>query len=300
MNPSNFGFPTWELVKLHPDGKNGPVVVGFFLLQPSLSQRKTCPVVLLLHGNAGNSTARLPMCQVLENRFHCNIFIIDYRGYGQSTGRPSEAGLYADAQCAVDYLFTRCDINNQEIFVIGRSLGGALAVYLASNPTSSRKICGVIIENTFTSIPDTASHILNIPWRLPSRLFSNQYSSLIRLQICGETRKSASLFPPMLLVSGELDKIIPPKMMWKLAEAYEKILAGQRTPSDCHTKCSSLSQDPNTFILSGTDGLVSFPDGNHNDTWICNHWSDVILRFIEQSSLRVKNDFNENGFNLCV
>ncbi|CAH8841463.1 unnamed protein product [Trichobilharzia szidati] len=310
-NPSSCGFTTWELVKLSPDGKNGPTVIGIFLLQSNLCNRKTCPVVLLLHGNAGNSTSRLPMCQVLESHFQCNIFILDYRGYGQSTGRPSEKGLYADAKCAMDYLSSRTDINTAKIFLFGRSLGGAVAIHLASDPKSSAKICGVIIENTFTSISETASHILNIPWKLPSWLFSNQYSSLIKLQNCSKTRKSVLLYPPMLLISGEQDKIIPPKMMWKLAEAYENILSEKHMLSsrssdvvmhhDNFSKRNPLSQDPSTFINSGIDGLVSFPEGHHNDTWFCNNWSDVILRFMEQSNLRIRSsEPSENDFHLSV
>ncbi|CAH8496792.1 unnamed protein product [Schistosoma mattheei] len=308
MNPSFFGFSTWELVKLCPNGNTGPTIIGFLLLQPDLCRRKSCPVVLLLHGNAGNSTTRLPMCQVLENRFQCNIFIIDYRGYGQSTGKPSEEGLYADCTCALNYLYMRSDLNNEKIFVLGRSLGGALGIYLAVNPISSDKICGVIIENTFTSITDAASYILNIPCKLPSWLFSNQYTSLARLQSCSKSRKKSSAFPPLLLISGELDNIIPPKMMWKLAEAYENIVTKQHIRNECSssvmyddsTKLNSLSQNPVTFINSGRDGLVSFPDGHHNDTWLCNKWSDVILRFVEQSSVHIRNTVNEIDLNVSV
>lgn len=308
MNPSCFGFSTWELVKLCPNGNTGPTIIGFLLLQPDLCRRKSCPVVLLLHGNAGNSTTRLPMCQVLENRFQCNIFIIDYRGYGQSTGKPSEEGLYADCTCALNYLYMRSDLNNKKIFVLGRSLGGALGIYLAVDPISSEKICGVIIENTFTSITDAASHILNIPCKLPSWLFSNQYTSLARLQSCSKSRKKSSAFPPLLLISGELDNIIPPKMMWKLAEAYENIVTKQHIRNERSSSVmyddspnpNSLSQNPVTFINSGKDGLVSFPDGHHNDTWLCNKWSDVILRFIEQSSVHIRSTVNEIDLNVSV
>ncbi|CAH8488211.1 unnamed protein product [Schistosoma turkestanicum] len=308
IDPSLFGFYTWELVKLHPDGNNGPTIIGFLLLQPNLSHRKSCPIVLLLHGNAGNSTARLPMCQILEKHLQCNIFIIDYRGYGQSTGKPSEEGLYADCKCALNYLHTRNDLNNKKIFVFGRSLGGALAIYLAVDPLSNGKICGVIVENTFTSIAETASHILSIPCKFPSWLFLNQYTSLARLQDCSKSTKKSSAFPPLLLISGELDNIIPPKMMWKLAEAYKDIVAKQHIQNDCSSsvmyddssKPKSLSQSPVTFINSGTDGLVSFPDGHHNDTWFCSNWADVILRFLQQSSLHIRNTVNEIDFNIPV
>lgn len=66
---------------------------------------------------------RLQNCSGLYHNLHCNILLVEYRGYGLSEGTPSEEGLYTDAKSSLDYLFTRNDINHSEIVVFGRSLG---------------------------------------------------------------------------------------------------------------------------------------------------------------------------------
>lgn len=115
---------------------------------------------------------------------------MEYRGYGLSEGSPSEQGLYIDAQSAFNYLIQRSDIDNNKIFLFGRSLGklftipitdicwfhntsiwhcvtiahsflgGAVAIDLASRLENRNKVWAVVIENTFTSIPDMAKIIL--------------------------------------------------------------------------------------------------------------------------------------------
>jgi len=108
--------------------------------------------------------------------------MLEYRGYGLSQGSPSEEGLYMDARAGIDYLFSRTDINTNEIIVFGRSLGketdfillfqtlftllffnliiligGAVAIDLATKEENSQRIWCLILENTFTSIPDMAA-----------------------------------------------------------------------------------------------------------------------------------------------
>lgn len=74
---------------------------------------------------------RLQNCAGLYHSLHCNILLVEYRGYGLSEGHPSEEGLYLDAKASLDYLFTRNDVNHSEIVVFGRSLGILfLIVYL--------------------------------------------------------------------------------------------------------------------------------------------------------------------------
>jgi fermentation-respiration switch protein FrsA (DUF1100 family) len=67
---------------------------------------------------------------LLYHGCHINILLFDYRGYGKSTGIPSEAGLYIDAQAVYDYVRKRTDINQEKIFFFGRSLGGGVALHL--------------------------------------------------------------------------------------------------------------------------------------------------------------------------
>lgn len=111
-----------------------------------------CRTIIFFHGNAGNIGSRLPNIEVLVKRLNSNVLIIDYRGYGNSEGTPSENGLKLDAEATLEYALSRDDINPNRIFLFGRSLGGAVAAELAMNKGNHLK--GVILENTFTSIAD--------------------------------------------------------------------------------------------------------------------------------------------------
>lgn len=84
-----------------------------------------------------------------------NVFMLSYRGYGQSEGSPSEKGLRLDAKAALQYLNDRDDvIDNNRIYIFGRSIGGACAIALAASPLGQDIVKGIIVENTFTSIDD--------------------------------------------------------------------------------------------------------------------------------------------------
>jgi fermentation-respiration switch protein FrsA (DUF1100 family) len=106
-------------------------------------------VVLFCHGNAGNNSHRLESLSLFHD-LQLDTFIFDYRGYGKSGGRPSEQGTYRDAEAAWDYLVQKRGVPPELIVVFGRSLGGAVAAYLAT----SRSPAAVIIESAFTSIRD--------------------------------------------------------------------------------------------------------------------------------------------------
>jgi len=114
-----------------------------------------------------------------------------------------------DAQAALDYLHTREDIASDRIIIFGRSLGGAVALDLATRSQNKEKIAAVLLENTFTSIPDIAR--LLFPFRiikwLPVWFYKNQFKS---------GRKSCRITQPTLFLSGLSDQLIPPKMMTDL------------------------------------------------------------------------------------
>ena len=113
---------------LHRDGTQLHL---FLVKQPAEKSRKV-PTLLYLHGNAGNIGHRLLNVQGLYSSIGCNVALLEYRGYGRSEGTPSEEGLCMDAQAALDFLLTRNDINTEKIVVFGRSLGGAVAIDLAT------------------------------------------------------------------------------------------------------------------------------------------------------------------------
>lgn len=118
-NPSTFGMP-YENVQVYAADKT--LIHMYFIHQPKERQRQS-PTIVFFHGNAGNMGHRLQNCVGLYHNLHCNILLVEYRGYGLSEGSPTEEGLCMDAQASLNYLFTRNDINHSEIIVFGRSLG---------------------------------------------------------------------------------------------------------------------------------------------------------------------------------
>ena len=92
--------------------------------------------ILFFHGNAGNISHRLDYL-LLFNRLRFNTLILDYRGYGKSTGSPSEEGTYRDAEAAWDYLRAARSVQPQDLVIVGESLGGAVASWLAAKGGSA-------------------------------------------------------------------------------------------------------------------------------------------------------------------
>lgn len=150
-------------------------------------------VLLFFHGNAGNISHRLDSIRVFHE-LGLSVLIVDYRGYGQSTGRPTELGTYEDARAAWRHLVEDRGIPEQRIVLFGRSLGGAVATWLAVNATPR----ALILESAFRSVPDMAAEIY---WFLPVR-------SLARLHYPVE-RLLPQVDAPVLVIHSRDDEIIP-------------------------------------------------------------------------------------------
>jgi fermentation-respiration switch protein FrsA (DUF1100 family) len=130
-------------------------------------------VVLFCHGNGGNISHRLEVYRTLLER-GVNVLSFDYRGYGQSRGRPGEEETYLDAQAAHAWL-RRHGFAAKNIIAYGESLGGAIASELCLRNETG----GLVLQATFTSIPDVGADIY--PW-LPVRRFSRiKYDTLNKL-----------------------------------------------------------------------------------------------------------------------
>jgi fermentation-respiration switch protein FrsA (DUF1100 family) len=106
----------------------------------------------MFHGNAGNIGHRVPIAKVLEETLGCNVMLLEYRGYGLSSGSPDENGLKIDAQTGVDYIRQRAGLKDTKIIIHGQSLGGAVAIDLVANNQDRDDIAALILENTFLSI----------------------------------------------------------------------------------------------------------------------------------------------------
>lgn len=119
---------------------------------------KLCRTLIFFHGNAGNVGARLPNIEILVKHLKTNVLILAYRGYGDSEGKPSEEGLKLDAEATLEYALNDAEIDNDRIFVFGRSLGASVAARLGSQ--KSNQLQGIILENGFTSISDMVDHLM--------------------------------------------------------------------------------------------------------------------------------------------
>lgn len=161
-------------------------------------------VVLYLHGNAGNLSDRAEVVRMLHDRFDLSVMIFDYRGFGRSEGSPDEIGILADARAARAWLAAREGIGQGEIVLMGRSLGGGVATDLAAADGAR----ALILQNTFTSLPDVASrHIAWLPTRL---LMRNRFNSLAKI---------GRYHGPLLCSHGDVDRMIPYEQGQRLFEA---------------------------------------------------------------------------------
>lgn len=183
--PGSIGLD-YEDVQLR--ASDGVKLHGWFV--PSPGGRGTA---LFCHGNAGNISHRLEMIEIIH-RLGLNCLIFDYRGYGRSQGSPSEQGLYRDAEAAWTWLVQDKEVNPASIICWGRSLGGPVAAWLARDKGPG----AVIIESTFTSLPDLGQKIYPfLPVKLISRLrFPTQ--KYVRNLNC-----------PVLVVHSTGDELVP-------------------------------------------------------------------------------------------
>ncbi|GJD12313.1 Protein bem46 [Galdieria sulphuraria] len=176
----------------------------------------------------GNISHRLSDVQHFYSRVACNVLMVSYRGYGDSEGRPSEKGIQRDAAAAFRFIRSCELIDPRQLFVFGRSIGGAVAISLAQR--FQREIKGVVVENTFTSIDDMIDYVLPA-LRWCKFLNRNKWNSAASV---------SSLTCPILFLSGLRDELVPPKLMQQLYDLATHSVYRQ---------------------------MVTFPDGTHNDTW---------------------------------
>jgi len=161
------------------------------------------PVLLFLHGNAGNLSDRAEFILELSTRLGVEVFIVGYRGYGRSEGGPSEHGLFADARASWDYLVSERGVDPSRIVIFGKSLGGAVAVDLASKVEPA----GLIVESSFTSIPDMASR--HYPF-VPRGLIRTKMDSLSKI---------VGIAVPKLFIHSRMDEVVPYDLGRRLYEA---------------------------------------------------------------------------------
>jgi fermentation-respiration switch protein FrsA (DUF1100 family) len=150
--------------------------------------------MLYCHGNAGNLSHRADAIADWQKQRGEAVLIFDYPGYGRSAGKPSEAGCYAAAEAAYDWLVENRHVPPQRLILLGRSLGGAVATHLAVE----RPHRALVLISPFTSIPDMAQE--QFPW-LPGRwLVRNRFDNLARIGDCRQ---------PLFIAHGTDDGLVP-------------------------------------------------------------------------------------------
>jgi uncharacterized protein len=197
------GFPPQQIIdQLVQDvwlrTEDGIKINAFYHLAPESKQ-----VLLWFHGNAENIGYDLGEMQTLA-KIGVNILEVDYRGYGRSEGSPDEAGVYQDADAAYDYLIQQRHFRSQDIIIYGHSLGGAVAINLAS-----RRPCGgLIVESSFTSARAMAQRMFRIS--AIGYIAKSRFDSLEKIR---------SVHAPILIVHGTWDEVIPFSMGQELFAA---------------------------------------------------------------------------------
>jgi len=200
VTPADFDLDA-ENIQLKTD--DGIQVSGWWL--PAREKLNSTYTILHLHGNAGNISHRLDIAQAL-NRSGWNLFLLDYRGYGRSEGKPSEKGFYLDAQAAYDYLVQEKQVLPQQLVLFGESIGCSVAIELACHHTA----WAMILQTPMTSITDMARH--HYPWLLPLRaLIKSRFDVLPKVE---------QLKIPTLIIHGTEDEIVPFEHGKKVFEYY--------------------------------------------------------------------------------
>lgn len=195
---------------------------------------KATYTLLFLHGNAGNISHRLDSLKIF-NGLGLSTLILDYRGYGRSQGRPSEAGTYQDAEAGWRYLTQTRGIPAHRIIVFGRSLGGGVAAWLATQHEPR----AVILESTPTSVPDIGAELYPfLPVRLLTRI---RYDTL---------RRVTRIRRPLLVVHSRDDDIIPFAHGRRIFEAANEPKAFLEIRGD-HNNGFLTSSDEYTRGLAG-------------------------------------------------
>jgi fermentation-respiration switch protein FrsA (DUF1100 family) len=191
-SPNDIGLQYEEVLL---DTSDGERLHGWYV-PAARSPTDSRGVILFFHGNAGNISHRLDSIAIFH-KLGLDTMILDYRGYGESTGKASEQGTYLDAEAAWNYLVNRRMVPPERIIVFGRSLGGAVGAWLGSQHTPA----AMIIESSFSSGVDMARRLYPF---LPARLLTRLHYPVAEY--------ASRLDCPVLVVHSRQDEIIPFEM----------------------------------------------------------------------------------------
>jgi abhydrolase domain-containing protein 13 len=222
--------------------KDGVNIHAWLMLRTP-AENNPLPTLIYFHGNAGNIGLRLPNAIQMMQYLNVNVLMVEYRGYGNSDNvSPTESGLKLDGQAALRWARQHPKLDSSKLFLFGRSLGGAVCFATADYAQKQQQqkggnegpppIAGVIVENTFTSIPAMVDSIMPIVAPFKSLVLRMKWDSLLIVP---------TLQNPVLYLAGANDQLVPHTQMLQLYHS---------------TKSSSINQ------------MHVVPDGTHNETWM--------------------------------
>ncbi|RKP06042.1 Alpha/Beta hydrolase protein [Thamnocephalis sphaerospora] len=236
------------------------------------------PVLIYFQGNAGNMLHRLPVFErmLAHAPAGTRVVAVHTRGYGGSGGRPTEKGLRRDARAILAYVGQA--FPDQPVVLYGHSLGGAVAVQLAADTAAAgvaeRRINGLMLENTFTSMQDLVTAIF--PRWLPYAWLA-RFVLLDRWETEHTLQRMAGALPATLLLVGERDELIPACMSARLAAALGNASATSATPA--------ASASPAANDVTMPTGLYRFPHGLHENTYLQPRYSVVVGQFLRDCAM---------------
>jgi alpha-beta hydrolase superfamily lysophospholipase len=201
--PADFSFDVLDVgLPVRLSGYAGQSLHGWWVA----SATRDAKVVLYLHGNDGNVSTSMGEIATLRELGYA-VFILDYRGYGESEGSfPSEKTVYEDAEAAWNYLVGQRGTPPAHLYIYGHSLGGAIGIELALHHPEA---AGLIVESSFTSIQDMAK-LRRRYALLPMRLLNQRFDSI---------GKVGRLELPVLYIHGTADEVVPYAMGEQLFKA---------------------------------------------------------------------------------
>lgn len=163
-------------------------------------------VVLYFHGNAGNLSGRAALLRRLQNQHRCSVMIFDYRGYGRSAGKATAEGAIQDGIAARKELAKLAKVTEENIVLMGRSLGGAIAIQLAAEKPPR----GLVVESSFSSLKAIANqHFPKLAWLVPKGKL-NSIETIAAIDV------------PILMSHGDRDHVIPFSMGRALYKAAQE------------------------------------------------------------------------------
>lgn len=195
VEPGECGLPAMPVTLRTPDNEE---LNASWIPNPS---PETIPVILF-SGNRGFRSKHIASLKALWE-CDCSILLLHYRGFGRSTGSPTEKGLITDGLTAYDWLRDRVG-QHQPIALYGRSLGGAVAAQVALR----RQVAAMVFESTFTSMPKMVRKLTNLPGL--ERLLETDFDTLAAVK---------QIETPLMIIHGSDDKFVPLHMAYSLLDA---------------------------------------------------------------------------------